>query len=344
MKSTRVRAQLAAAIAVIAAMTCTACGAARSSPAATPSTTSTSTAPGGRSTLVIPASAVPWAALPLKPYLPTPLPVATATPEPLCRLQDLTEQPPTTGGAGGNEAVIFEFTNHSPRPCLTGGYPHVALNQPGQATVVPTTGGFWDTHTPPSDLSPGATARFAVGFSLGCETGNPPPWYEHISVTLPGGGTFTQTLSGTIPPDSQIPLGIVAECGVTVSELAAPAPPDVYPSDPLAALTSSIRAPSTVDPGAKITYIITMFNPTSAAVALDPCRGYYQTLDSTKGPSFSYELNCAAAQPIAAKGSESFVMEIGAPTLDPGTHSLCWTLDQGAGSRPPTCVDVNVAA
>lgn len=327
----------AAATLAIVAMTCSCAS------QGTASTAQESISPGSSPQLHIPPGAVPWADLSIEPYLPTPPPVATSSPAPRCSLQDLEEQPLGTGGATGNEAVVFKFSNRTARACLTGGYPSVVLSQSGQANIRPIPGGFWDQHTPPSDLAPGATAQFALGFSYECEGDKQPPLYEHVTVTLPGGGTFSQILSGAKPPNSQIPLGVFGECGVSVTELAPfTAPQPAYPTDPFAILAASIQAPSTVPAGTTIIYVVTLSNPSSAPIAMAACRGYYQTLDSAKSPYFAYELNCGAARPIPADGSEGFVMEMPTSATPPGWHTLCWTLDKGANSGAATCTRVDL--
>lgn len=187
---------------------------------------------------------VPWAPLPLQAYLPTPLPSPTATPAPRCNLNDLAEQPFASEGATGNEAVVFAFINRSSHACLTGGYPRVVLSQPGAHTVTATPGGFFDQHGAVADLDPGATAQFSVGFGTACETGPPPLLYEHLAVTLPGGGSFATVLTGAKHPNSQIPLGIDAQCGVTVTELASAVDQPVYPRDPLLQLAATISRPT----------------------------------------------------------------------------------------------------
>lgn len=326
-----------AALAVVA-ITCSC------APQGTAPTARGSTSPGSSPGLNIPAGAVPWADLSIEPYLPTPIPAPTPSPAPRCSLQDLKEQPLGTGGATGNEAVVFKFSNRTARACHMGGYPRVVLSQSGQPNITPSPGGFWDQHTPPSDLAPGATAQFALGFSHECEAGKQPPLYEHVTVTLPGGGTFSQILSGTKPPNSQIPLGVVGECGVSVTELAPfTTPQPVYPTDPFAILAASIQAPSSVPMGQTIIYVVTLSNPSSAPIAMAACRGYYQTLDSAKSPYFAYELNCGAAQAIPADGSERFVMEMPTSGNPPGWHTLCWTLDRGANSGAATCTRVDLA-
>ncbi len=307
---------------------------------------STSASRGGSQAAAVASGspiAVPWADQPFQPYTPSPLPAPTVTPAPLCRLQDLTEQPVTTEETMGNEAIVFSFTNHGAQPCLVGGYPRVVLSQPGEATLIPSRGGFWDQFPASSDLPRGATATFSVGFALGCgKTGGTQHVYKHFVVTLPGGWTFAETLTGTAPYSSGTPLGVFALCGVTLSELSGPFVPPVYPRDPLAGLTATIHAPVTVEAGTTITYFITLANPSAVAMALVPCRGYLQTLDHTKTPAFAYELNCAAALPIAPLGSESFVMKMPMFDASPGVHTVCWSLDLASTSRPPTCATVRV--
>ncbi|MFZ0130799.1 MAG: DUF4232 domain-containing protein [Candidatus Dormiibacterota bacterium] len=287
---------------------------------------------------------VPWAPLPYQAYLATPLPIATATPVPRCTFNDLKAQPITTGGATGNEAVMFAFTNRTSHACLTGGYPRVVLSQPGERALAATAGGFWDERSPAVDLDPGATAHFFVGFSDACDTGPPPPPYQHLAVTLPGGGSFTTTLTGTKPPDSQIPLGVSAQCGVTVTELATAATQPVYPRDPLLQLAATISAPNSVMSGSVFTYVITLSNATSEPITLDPCRGYYQQVDSTKSQYFSFELNCGAARPIPARGSESFAMEMTAEGLTAGGHSLNWHLDTDGTPGPQASATLSVVS
>jgi hypothetical protein len=318
----------AAIVAVLAPLAFAACD---TSAASHPSAT---TVPRVPLDLAIPSSAVPWAPVPIQMYQPTPLPVPTATPAPRCSLDDLTALPVSTGGATGNEAVFFAFTNRTSHACLTGGYPRVVVDQPREQSIVATQGGFWDEKTPALDLAPGATARFAVGFSRSCETTPAPPLYEHVTVTLPGGGSFTSDLSGANPPDSQIPLGVFVQCGVTVTELSGNPTQTAYPQDPLLGLTASMKAPASVRVGGVFRYVIILANPTSQSIALDPCRGYYQTVDSMKSSFFVYELNCGAAHPIPAYGSESFVMDMTAAGLVAGLHTLSWNLDTDGTPGP----------
>jgi len=52
---------------------------------------------------------------------------------------------------------------------------------------------------------------FTSASSDACDTGPPPPMYERLAVTLPGGGSFTTVLTGAKPPNSQIPWASAAQ-------------------------------------------------------------------------------------------------------------------------------------
>lgn len=96
--------------------------------------------------------------------------------------------------------------------------------------------------------------------------------------------------------------------------------------------------------GAVFTYVITLSNAAAEPISLDPCRGYHQQIDSAKSQYFAYELNCAAAHPIPAQGSESFAIEMTAAGLTAGVHSLNWRLDTGGTPGPEVSATLNVVS
>jgi hypothetical protein len=321
----------------VTALLTAACGGVIPVPSAT---SAPSASPSGLAAVAIPAGAVAWADLPFQPYLPSPFATPSAVPAKPCRLPDLSEQPPGMAAGFGNEAVVFDFVNRTSHTCLASGSPHVAVSLPGHPTVVATPGGVFDQHLPPADLLPGAHTGFAVGFAYSCLTGTGPPLYDHVTVTLPGGGTFAQSLSGLQGVNGRLTTGIEVGCGVTVTELYVPPPQSAYPTDPMVGLTVSAQMPPSVRIGQTVVYLVTLSNPTSTALVLNPCRGYFQMLDSTKTASSFYQLNCDAAHPIPAYGSESFVMRMQSYSIEPGAHSLCWTLDTGPASGPQACKSI----
>jgi hypothetical protein len=119
-------------------------------------------------------------------------------------------------------------------------------------------------------------------------------------------------------------------------------PTPVPTAKPLDGLTARLQAPSSARIGRILVYMVTMFNPTSRPAILSPCPGYDQLLDLTRSPSSFYQLNCTASHPIPPDGSESFVMQIRINSVEPGLHSLCWTLDAGSSSGPRTCASINL--
>jgi hypothetical protein len=136
-------------------------------------------------------------------------------------------------------------------------------------------------------------------------------------------------------------LTVPMSCGVYASHLfpyPVPQTPPAQLPDPFAQVSATIQAPPATKDGQPIVYIITLTNPTNTPVSLSVCRGYEQTLDGAKPPSFSYELNCAAARPIPAHGSEPFVIEMPSYSAPPGTHTVCWSLDDdGAPTQTSVC-------
>lgn len=294
----------------------------------------------------IPPDAVPWAMLPFAAYMPTPLPSPTPGPAPQCGATELSFGSLDTVGATGNDGVVVEFTNTSQTTCLAEDYPRVTVDDADHAGIVAASGGFFDGATPIGDIAPGAMAAFIVSGSSACATQSNPPHATHLTAVLPGGGTVSVALASTSTTGSNAPLQTLpTSCGVWATHLypyPAPQTPPSLPPDPLAELTASITMPTSVIDGHPIVYVIDLYNAGVQPVALSPCRGYRQTLDNEKTPSYAYELNCADARTIPAGGDEPFVIEMPRYTAPPGEHAVCWDLDAAASSKPPVCAKLNL--
>ena len=96
--------------------------------------------------------------------------------------------------------------------------------------------------------------------------------------------------------------------------------PESDVESPLRQLTSSVTGPATAKPGERVSYTVTLTNPTDAAVALAPCPGYLQELFSpgsgaAPGHSSSqlYQLNCRPVAAIPAHGEVRFEMVVVVP-------------------------------
>lgn len=291
--------------------------------------------------MLIPATAVRWAPLPFEPYLPTPLPSPTPNPAPQCGTSELSVTTLDSVGATGSDGVVVELTNTSRTTCLAENYPRVLVDDPGHAGIVATSGGFFDSAVPVGDIAPGAMAAFIVSGTFSCTAETNPPHATSLTALLPGSGTVGITLPGTYGPTSNASrLTVPTSCGVWATHLY-PYPvsqtPPPLPADPLAQLTAAIRAPTSVVGDQPIVYVVDLHNAGDQPVLLSPCRGYRQTLDGLKTPSYAFELNCPEARTIPARGDESFVMEMRQYTAAPGAHTLCWDLDAAGTGRQPVC-------
>jgi hypothetical protein len=75
---------------------------------------------------------------------------------------------------------------------------------------------------------------------------------------------------------------------------------------------------------------VTLRNAGSGTFSFATCPVYDEGLKGATAFDSSYELNCGAASPIAAGGSETFAMELNIPSSTPsGQFSLTWNI-QGA--------------
>jgi hypothetical protein len=90
---------------------------------------------------------------------------------------------------------------------------------------------------------------------------------------------------------------------------------------PLGRLTSGSTGPATAMPGERVSYTVTLTNPTDAPVPLAPCPGYLQELFSpgsgaAPGHSSSqlYQLNCRPVGAVPAHGEVRFEMVVVVPT------------------------------
>lgn len=301
--------------------------------------------------LEIPSDAVPWAPLPFAAYVPTPLPSPAPPapgPAPQCGATELAVTSLDALRATGNDGVVVELTNTSPTTCLAEDYPRVTVDDSDHAGILATSGGFFDGGTPIGDIPPGAMAAFIVSGASGCSTQSSAPYATRLAAQLPGGGNVSVVLPGTYPFGSNASrLTLPTSCGVWATHLY-PYPvrqtPPSLPADPLALLTATIRVPISVVEGHPIVYVIDLHNPGDHPVALSPCRGYRQTLDNEKTPSFAYELNCADARMIPPGGDEPFVIEMPSYAAPPGEHTVCWNLDAGISSKPPTCARLKIVS
>ena len=108
-------------------------------------------------------------------------------------------------------------------------------------------------------------------------------------------------------------------------------------------LVASIAAPATVRAGDALHYRVTLTNPTSNPLPLDPCPAYSHGWKGDGGHANfpTYRLNCAP-QTIAAGQSVTFAMELAIPETATGDGALSWLLDPEAWNAPQVTVTTAV--
>ncbi|WP_327040147.1 hypothetical protein OG400_19835 [Micromonospora ureilytica] len=160
----------------------------------------------------------------------------------------------------------------------------------------------------------------------------------HASLRLDWSGPFCQTVKGSLELAIELPHdggrlrapvtaderpgcprgeGVNPRVRGTLSASAFTEPVTVSkpPSSPLEKLTVAVQGPTTAVAGSRLTFRVTLGNPTDGALALDPCPGYLMerfTLgDATNDAVNSaqlYRLNCRALTQVPAGGSAVFEM------------------------------------
>jgi hypothetical protein len=105
----------------------------------------------------------------------------------------------------------------------------------------------------------------------------------------------------------------------------------IIPAGRLASLVPSFSVPSRVRSGQPLDYTVTLTNPGSTAVSLQPCPGYRQSLidvlelPDRKGATSTGQLNCAAAPAsVPAHSSITFRMRLDTTGVPTGDRRLIW--------------------
>ncbi|MBV1851789.1 DUF4232 domain-containing protein [Catellatospora tritici] len=272
--------------------------------------------------------AVPWLDEPTD--LPTvgPAPVRpTARP---CTGADLsaTAELRWQDGAGGMTLYSVGIRNAGRGRCSLGGYP-VLLSAGRTVPVQLGDGrlGNLDDQERPATLDPGEQAAFMLGTSVQCGTGGDGRTYRDISLQLLGRKLPLPdvTLSGT--------------CPVSVGELHRDRAEVAPPPQRYAVLTARIDAPAQVAPDTDLDYTVTLTNPGTAPLALDPCPVYRQMLWKAGGV---YRLNCGP-EVIPAGGSVRFAMRLHIPDFVPAEQfELEWAITEASGVGPTATATVRV--
>jgi hypothetical protein len=268
-----------------------------------------------------PSAGGPSIPAPARPCTPGDLP-ATATYE-------------QTGGISQSDSDLIQLRNVGPSPCTLDKNPQLLYtDQHGQVRPLPT--GQWDPAAPspgasptrsPATIAPSETATLLVIFSHGC--GAAQRTYQGIvlvqaSKRIPVPGL---QLTGTCPT-------------VDIDAWRPPQQPDPIPTRlRYGNLVALVDAPATVRAGAVLDYIVTLANPGSTAVPLDPCPVYRESIYKL---SITYQLNCPSGG-IPASGSIRFAMRITVPAYAPAGHDrLAWAIVESGGESAAASAPINI--
>jgi uncharacterized protein DUF4232 len=240
---------------------------------------------------------------------------------------------------GGIALVVVR--NSGSRTCRLTGRPVVTLVKKGGPVqvnrAVPTTpSNFPETTYPASSLlalRPGDVGALTISWDNWCDrviTGKPHVSPSAVRITLPHHRGSVSADYNAVP--SCVDPNAPSTIGVSVFQ-----PSLVRTGRPwsTAFLTATVPGqPVHAKRGGILRYRVVLKNDSQVTARFTHCPAYIQQL-APRGEVEVYELNCAAAHPIAPGKSLAFEMQVRVPDTSPtGANGLFWGLDP-FGSRSP---------
>jgi len=298
--------------------------------AATSASSTPSVAPTGPASSS--PSGVPWVAV-----QPSPAPTAQSAAS-ACSASALTATPFTFHGlATVNGPVTFAATL-SPRSsaaCSLPSAPTATFNtSAGNQMSVPLQSGGAQSSpvTLSSSVGPATVLLYLGGYS------SAPPLVS-VSITLGDGSDLSVPVeTSNVPWVNGGSAGPFYMVTITVPSSSPSA------SASATALSPMLTAGGPATPGQSYDFAVTLTNTGRSTTSLSPCPSYeegFKGVGSFDGFGVSYQLNCAAAAPIPAGGSETFEMEVPVPASIPaGRDAFTWAI---AGSTLVANADITVS-
>jgi hypothetical protein len=183
----------------------------------------------------------------------------------------------------------------------------------------------------PATIAPGESATLLISISHACngDTG-PTVTYQGIVLVQDGKQIAVPglTLTGTCAT-------------VEIGFWQPPQQPDVVPP-PLqyGTLQALIDAPATAHAGDTVDYVVSLTNPGTASVSLQPCPVYRESLYKA---SVTYLLNCPAAG-LPPGATVRFAMRMTVPAYTPAGHyHLAWTIVETGGDSATASAPIDIA-
>jgi hypothetical protein len=125
-----------------------------------------------------------------------------------CTSTDVTARFDGGNGAGGHSIAYVRFTNTSDTTCVLKGYPTVVASQAGKPDVTATHGSFFAMPSS-ANMAPAEITTLGIETDTYCVNrptgGGSSDFYQHLSITLPGGGMVDLIHS---PPGFDVTCGL----------------------------------------------------------------------------------------------------------------------------------------
>ena len=302
----------AAAVVAVAAGSVLLAGGSGPSPATPPATTP-----------AVAFEVVPWAHLRYPGLPPVAAPSIDPT-VPACRSGQLVATAGEGGAGGGNLFVPLRLVLRPGAPrCLLDSQPSqlsgTAASGARRAIKLDANPAHDEPTLVPVVLDGDAVGETDLRYYTRCDGGAT----QHENGTLHDIDISWDTV--TVPVTGwDLPLGCFRPDGTMISSRAGGVPPQKPPvPNPTLGLQASLQLPTHVRAGTTLRYTITLTNGSPSHIALYPCPPFVQTLTGVAKEAGL--LNCPAAHPVPAGGSEVFAMELAVPATAPGgIYVLGW--------------------
>jgi hypothetical protein len=287
------------------------------------------------------AGIIPWSS-----ETPAPPSTLSATPipdAPACQADQLGAGNAGWGGATGSLLGGFLVWNTGDAPCVVQGNPTIAIvDAAGRSLKI-------DHATVPSPAAQRVVLRprqSAPALNQEPPTGLASETFQWFNwcASAPKGPL---ALAVTLPESPALRLPIVFAGGDTsvprCDDTAAPSTMTVSPLEetqgpspteppavPAEGLRVALDVPAHGTAGEALHYIAALTNPSTAAISLDPCPAYRESLVTPGGQvALDYLLNCAAVPSIDPGETARFAMVLEIPRSQPATTqaAIVWELD-----------------
>jgi hypothetical protein len=294
-------------------------------------------------------------ALPVGPAVPwtsaRPSQVAERTPVARrCRAAELEVQGPVrfVPRLQGGIALVA-IRNSGKRTCRLTGRPRVRLVKDGgpvqvQRAIPPTPANFPDVAYPESSLlalRPGEASAVTITWDNWCDPvvkGKPHVPPRAVSIALPNGAGSLEADYNAVPPCIDLHSPTVIGVSAFQSSLV----PRGRPWSDAFLQASVPGQPIHGRRGGILHFRVVLRNISKTTARFGRCPAYIQQL-APSGRVEAYELNCAAAHPIAGGKSAAFAMRLRVPANAPlGANGLFWELDPFGVRAPQLHVRVTI--